>query len=87
MFTPRWLAQLLQKFVQSRGCDAVVNLSADAEIWALHALVFAELTRYADSSTQSVALHVRINSGKIPEVPSCETGTPEADHNFDRTFI
>jgi hypothetical protein len=65
----------------------MVEFSVDGQIRTLLALVLAELAAQANGSIERVTLHVLIDNGKVLGVPSSETRAPEANHNFDQSFV
>ena len=87
MFLPKSRARLLQQLAQPSRGYAVVQLSADCQIGSLFALVLAEPARQAHCRVQSVALYMLMEHREILRVSSRETGTPEANHNFDGSIL
>src|ERR1035438_6381388 len=87
MVFPQRTARLLQQFAQFCRGYAVIELSADAQIGPLLALVLAEFSREPNQRAQSVVLHMLINDGEILRVPSGEAGTPQTNHNLDNSGL
>jgi hypothetical protein len=81
--SPKRTARLLQQFTQSCGGYAVVEFSGNHQIRPLLALVLAEFAREAHRRIQSLVFHMLVDDGQIFGVPSRETGTSQANHNFD----
>jgi hypothetical protein len=87
MFPPKSHARLLQQIAQSSCGYAVVQLVADCQIGSKLAFVLAEPARQAHCRVQSVALYMLMEHREILRVSSRETGTPEANHNFDGSIL